>query len=178
MTGGWSAAGAGPLARPRPDAYHARMDEALGRYPVSVSIPVAWGEMDAFQHVNNVVYVRWLETARIAYFTRLGLLERMRVEGVGPILGRVALEYRRPVTFPDTVRVDATVTRIGKSSVAMSYRLWSAAQRAEVAAGEDVFVLFDYRAERTTPVDGPLRAAIAALEGTAPQGRRADVTPS
>ena len=40
--------------------------EALGRYPLSITIPVAWGEMDAFQHVNNVSYVRWLETGRIA----------------------------------------------------------------------------------------------------------------
>lgn len=37
------------------------MDAALGRYPVSVSIPVAWGEMDAFQHVKNVVYARLRE---------------------------------------------------------------------------------------------------------------------
>ena len=36
--------------------------------PVSVQIPVAWGDMDAFGHVNNTVYLRWFETARIAFF--------------------------------------------------------------------------------------------------------------
>lgn len=35
------------------------MSDAPARHPVSVLIPVAWGEMDAFQHVNNVVYARW-----------------------------------------------------------------------------------------------------------------------
>ncbi|HUL60599.1 MAG TPA: thioesterase family protein [Anaeromyxobacteraceae bacterium] len=144
------------------------MHPTLGRYPVSVAIPVAWGEMDAFQHVNNVVYARWLETARIAYFTRIGFLERMRAEGVGPIVGRIAIDFRRPVTFPDTVRVEATTKKIGRSSFTMGYRIWSEDQRAEVATGEDVIVAFDYRAGRTFPVDGALRTAIAALEETAP----------
>src|SRR5512138_3625036 len=142
------------------------MHDALGRYPVSVSIPVAWGEMDAFQHVNNVAYARWLETGRIAYFRRIGFLERMRAEGIGPILAKLTLEYRRPVTFPDTVRVDVTVTKIGRSSFTLAYRVWSAEQKAEVASGEDVIVVMDYRAGRTAPVDEALRGAIAALEAS------------
>ncbi len=149
------------------------MHDALGRYPVSVSIPVAWGEMDAFQHVNNVAYARWLETGRIAYFDRIGLLDRMRREGVGPILARLTVEYRRPVTFPDTVRVEVSVTRIGKTSLTLAYRVWSKSQEVEVAAGEDVIVVMDYRTGRKAPVDDSLRAAIESLERSAPR-RAAD----
>jgi len=149
------------------------MHDALGRYPVSVEIPVAWGEMDAFQHVNNVAYARWIETGRIAYFARIGFLERMRSEGVGPILAKLAIEYRRPVTFPDTVRVDVSATKIGRSSFTLGYRIWSEAQGAEVAAAEDVIVVMDYRASRTAPVDDRLRDAIAALEASAPHRRGA-----
>jgi acyl-CoA thioester hydrolase len=140
------------------------MDEKLGHFPVSVTIAVAWGEMDSFQHVNNVVYARWLETARIAYFTRIGLLERMRTEGVGPIVGRIAIDFRRPVTFPDTVRVDATTKKIGRRSFTMGYRIWSTGQRAEVATGEDVIVTLDYGSGQTTAVDDALRGAIIGLE--------------
>src|SRR5512146_3298611 len=104
------------------------MTDAPARYPVSVTIPVAWGEMDAFQHVNNVVSARWLESGRIAYFERLGLLERMRAEGVGPILAKLGIEYRRPVTFPDTVIVETTVKRIGNSSFTMASRIRSEVQ--------------------------------------------------
>jgi acyl-CoA thioester hydrolase len=147
------------------------MHGALGRYPVSVTIPVAWGEMDAFQHVNNVAYARWLETGRIAYFGRIGFLERMKAEGIGPILAKLTVEYRRPVTFPDRVRVDVTATKIGRSSFTLAYRVWSTAQEAEVAKGEDVIVVMDYRTSRTTPVDDALREAIAALEASAPHPR-------
>jgi acyl-CoA thioester hydrolase len=144
------------------------MHDALGRYPVSVTFPVAWGEMDAFQHVNNVAYARWLETGRIAYFSRLGFLERMRSEGIGPILARLTIEYRRPVTFPDTVRVDVTAAKIGNSSFTLAYRIWSTEQHAEVAKGEDVIVVMDYRTSRKAHVDAGLRAAIVALEASAP----------
>ncbi len=150
------------------------MDHALGRYPVSVSIPVAWGEMDAFEHVNNVAYARWVETARVAYFTRLGLMGPRRPDGVGPILARLAIDYGRPISFPDTVRVDATVRKIGRSSVTMGYRMWSEAQGTEVASGEDVIVVFDYASGQKAMVDEELRAAIHALEATgraAPESR-------
>ncbi len=145
------------------------MHDALGRYPVSVAIPVAWGEMDAFQHVNNVAYARWLETGRIAYFSRIGFLDRMASEGVGPILAKLVIDYRRPVTFPDTVRVDVTTTKIGRTSFTLGYRVWSEAQQAEVVTAEDVIVVMDDRASRTAPVDERLRGAIAALEASAPR---------
>ena len=43
-------------------------DELLGDFPVCVREPVIWGDMDAFGHVNNIVYLRYFESARIAYF--------------------------------------------------------------------------------------------------------------
>ena len=59
-------------------------EHGLARYPVVITFPVAWGEMDAFQHVNNTVYARWAESGRMAYFDRLKLTERKDAEGVGP----------------------------------------------------------------------------------------------
>lgn len=43
------------------------MSRMIAQYPVVVEVPVAWGEMDAYGHVNNIVYFRYFETARIAY---------------------------------------------------------------------------------------------------------------
>jgi acyl-CoA thioester hydrolase len=141
--------------------------DGLGRFPVSTSFPVAWGEMDAFLHVNNTVYARWAESGRIAYFDRLRLMERKDEEGIGPILARLSIDYRRPVTYPDTLVLETAVVRIGKSSFTMSNRMTSRAQGAEVATTEEIIVLFDYRAGKPTPVDEKLRAAILALEASA-----------
>ncbi len=140
-------------------------EHGLGRYPVSIAFPVVWGEMDAFQHVNNVVYARWAESGRIAYFERLRLMEREG--GVGPILAKLSIDYRRPVTYPDRILLDTTVKRIGNSSFTVGSRIRSDVQGIEVATDEEVIVLFDYRAATPTPVDERLRAAIAALERSA-----------
>lgn len=59
------------------------MESLLKHCPVVIETPVAWGEMDAFRHVNNTAYFRYFESARIAYFERLNLLEYMDLTGVG-----------------------------------------------------------------------------------------------
>ena len=140
------------------------MHDKREHWPVSVEIAVAWGDMDAFQHVNNTVYLRWCETARLVYFERMGFVGRMEEDRIGPILARHTIDYRKPVTYPDRVRVDTGVTRVGGRSFAMTYRTWSEAQRAVVASGESVIVAVDYRAGRSAPLDERLRAAIAAVE--------------
>ncbi len=146
----------------------------LGRYPVSVDIPVAWGEMDAYGHVNNAVYLRWFETARMAYFGGTGVEDRKATDGVGPILARATVDYRRPITFPDTVRVEVTVTRLGRSSFTMAYRLHSRALGALAAEGESVVVMVDYRSGSTVALDEGLRRRILELEAS---GSRQELEP-
>ena len=54
------------------------MEKLLQNYPVVIEIPVAWGDMDAFQHVNNVTYFKYFESARIAYFEKIKFQELHR----------------------------------------------------------------------------------------------------
>ena len=140
------------------------MEDPLGRHPISLAIPVLWGDMDANLHVNNVVYARWIESARVAYFERIGLPVPPGKDGIGPIVARLAIDYGRTLSYPDTVHVSATVRAIGRTSLTLGYRVRSAAQEAVVAEGEDVVVLLDYRDGRKVPVDDALRAKFLALE--------------
>jgi acyl-CoA thioester hydrolase len=134
------------------------------RYPVSLELPVQWGEMDAFGHVNNAVYLRWFETARIAYFERVSVPRTLADAGPRPILGRATVDFRSPVTFPDTVTVEANVTRLGTTSFTMGYRASSAKQGRVVAEGEAVVVMIDPSTGLKTPLSPELRAAIEALQ--------------
>jgi acyl-CoA thioester hydrolase len=133
------------------------------RLPVVIELPVQWGEMDAFGHVNNVVYLRWFESGRIAYFERAGLLSNM--PKTGPILARQGIDYRMPLHYPDKVRVSCGVASIGTTSFQLSLELRSEARGGAVAAeSEAVIVLFDYQAQKKTPIPAALRAAIEALQ--------------
>jgi acyl-CoA thioester hydrolase len=139
------------------------VSDPLADFPVVVALPVQWGDQDAFGHVNNTVYFRWFETARIAYCDRLGF------EGsparLAPILAAISCSYRRQVTFPDTVRVGARITSIGRSSMKMEYRLVSERLGEVAAEGDSTIVAFDYVDNRSLPVPVSIREAIARLEG-------------
>lgn len=136
-------------------------DTRLGRWPVSIDLRVAWGEMDAFRHVNNVVYVRYMESARIAYFEASGL--SLDGSGKGPILVSQSLQYRKPVLYPDTIRVAVTTTKLGNTSFANAYRMTNGKGEI-VCEGESVGVWFDYKAGGKVPIDATFREAIYALE--------------
>lgn len=136
----------------------------LAIHPVALTLPIQWGDQDAFGHVNNVVYFRWMESARIHYFDRAALGHMMSNQGQGPILASIKCDYRRQLTFPDTVLISASITGIGRTSLKMAHRIYSSAQQAVAAEGESVVVMFDYPAQRPIPVPDEIRAIIEALE--------------
>jgi acyl-CoA thioester hydrolase len=130
-----------------------------------LSLSVLWGDQDAFQHVNNTVYLRWCESARIAYLERIGLNDLMVREQIGPILASITCNYRRPLTYPDTVRVGARITRLGRSSLTMDHRVVSQTGGDVAADAASTLVVFDYARKASHPIPDSVRAAIAALEG-------------
>ena len=117
----------------------------LPGYPVVIKLPVQWGDQDAFGHVNNTVYFRWFESARLAYLEQAGLSHVMEDDSLGPILASIKCDYRRQLTFPDTVEIGASITRIGRSSMVMRHVVISRQHQAIVAEGESTIVAFDYR---------------------------------
>ena len=138
--------------------------DPLAGYPVIVDLPVAWGDMDYFRHVNNIVFFRYFESARIEYLERIGFRELADGAQVGPILAATGCRFKRPLTWPDTVRVGARVSAMGEDRFDMEYRLVSTAQNAVAAEGTGTLVSYDYAAGRKVHLPQRIRAAIEALE--------------
>ena len=141
--------------------------DLLADFPVTVEIPVAWGDMDAMGHVNNVVYFRYFETARIAAFADLGLGAIEQSDGVGPILHSASCRFRIPLTYPDTVTVGSRVRDIGDDRFVMLYRAVSHRYGAVAAEGESLIVTFSYATNTKAPVSDELRARLLELGGSA-----------
>src|SRR5579884_2242944 len=155
----------------------ATMAEALDRpeirallagFPVVVEQAVVWGEMDAYQHVNNVVYFRYLENARLEYIRRLGWFELERETGVGPILASTQARFRRPLTYPDRVSIGARLSSLDEDRLTLEHQIVSHTQAAVVTVGQGTVVTFHYGENRKVPVPEELRRRIADLEA----GRR------
>jgi len=141
------------------------VSDLLAGYPVVVDIPVAWGEMDAFGHVNNTVYFRYFETARIAYFEALGYMKATEATGVGPILAHADCRFRLPLEYPDRVRVGARADQVTESGFLMHYRAVSERHGKVAAEGTGRIVSFDYRQGGKSPLQREIVEAIARLEG-------------
>lgn len=140
------------------------MKTDLASYPVVVEIPVAWGEMDAFGHLNHAVYFRYMETARILYFERLGIPEFLGRDPLGPILGAISCRYRAPLTYPDRVSVGVKVTRVEEDRFVMAYAIFSHGLGKLAAEGEGTMVCFDYRQNRKAHLPEKLKNRIAEME--------------
>jgi acyl-CoA thioester hydrolase len=119
----------------------------LETFPIVIDVPIAWGEMDAFGHVNNAVYFRYFESARIAYLYAIGFTGREdggKPKGVGPILHSTHCRFRLPLAFPDDVRVGARATAVAADRFTMEYRIVSRRLDAVAADGGGIVVAYDY----------------------------------
>jgi len=141
------------------------MDDWLADYPVTIEVPVAWGEMDAFQHLNNVVYFRYFESARIAYFGAIEVMKVMENTGVGPILAETRCRYRIPLRFPDTVSVGARVSALAPQGFLMQYAVASHHHNKIAAEGDGRIVTIDYASGGKAPLPDRVRERIQQLEG-------------
>ena len=95
----------------------------LHDYPIVYVQPVAWGDMDASNHVNNVAYYRYAESARISYLHALAMFKGETLT----ILAGSSCNYLRPVRYPDTLLIGVKCTKIGNTSLSMAYEYYSTA---------------------------------------------------
>ena len=123
---------------------------------------VAWGEMDAFNHLNNVIYYRYAESARIGYLQAFGLFS----EDIQVVLAQSSCQYLQPVTFPDTLHIGVRCRHLGSSSMITSYAYYSEAQQAIVAQGEAVLVRLDAQSQQKVLWTDQERQQIQAFDRT------------
>ena len=105
-------------------------------YPIIYQQQVAWGDMDAFGHVNNVIYYRYMESARIDYMNKLDILR----EDIYTVVASNQCKYLKPVFYPDQLKISARIEELRNSAFRMHYLLWSEQQQAFVAEAEAVIV--------------------------------------
>lgn len=139
---------------------------AMEDYPVTIERTLSWGQMDAFQHVNNVEYFRFFEDARIAYFEEMGIVGAADPEtgAAGPILAETSCQFLAPLTYPDDVVVGATVPEVGEDRFTLEYGVVSRQLDRLVARGDSVVVAYDYDEGVKVEVPSDWREAVEGIE--------------
>lgn len=138
--------------------------DPLAGFSIVIDVPVAWGEMDAFGHVNNIVFFRYFESARIAYLDAIGFRGGTTGDAPGPILASTQCRFRRPLAYPDRVGIGARTTRIAEDRFTMEYRIVSRSLAAVAAEGSGVIVAYDYAGARKVRLPEAVRGRIRQLD--------------
>jgi acyl-CoA thioester hydrolase len=109
--------------------------------------PLRWADMDSFGHVNNVVYLRYLEQARVEWMFTTAQKAGVHEFSLGTVVAKHEIEYRRPLVYrPEPVRVETWVTRIGNASFTVAYEVKD--EELVYAVAKTVLVPYDLSAER------------------------------
>ncbi len=147
------------------------MHELLADYPVVIRCEVRWGEMDAFQHVNNTVYFRYFENIRMAYLLEIGFSEPQEHGGTGPILAFTSCRFRFPLTFPDVALVGCRTTEIRPDRFFMDMIILSEKHDRLAAQGQAEMVAFNYDQGKKASLPAPVVSRIKQIEKQVPAER-------
>jgi acyl-CoA thioester hydrolase len=137
------------------------MPDAMRRLIHTETLPIRWGDMDAMGHVNNTVYFRYMEQARITLFDRLGLNDRgpQLPPDCGPVVVHTECTYKRALTYPGDVEVRVYLTALGRSSVTLAYEMRPSYAPAELyAEGTSKGCWIDMTKQKSIALPGAVRA--------------------
>ncbi len=107
-----------------------------------IDFAVRWRDLDAFNHVNNATFLTYLEEARLRWLESLD--GPWLSETCAPVLAAAELQFRRPIPWPETLRIELRALRVGQSSLTLGHRIGSAGDASAVySEGSTVMVWVD-----------------------------------
>lgn len=128
----------------------------------TMRMDVRWGDMDAMGHVNNTVYFRYIETARIAWLEQIGALPDPT--GTGPVLINARCSFLKQLKYPARIEVTSFAAAPGRSSFEVSHeiRIVDADGQAGAlhAEGAAKIVWVDFEVEKSVPLPDEIRALL------------------
>jgi acyl-CoA thioester hydrolase len=134
----------------------------LSEFRLRLEVPVRFRDTDAMGHVNNAVYLTYLEIARERYWRELFGLEDYRQ--VDLVVARIEIDYLSPATAGETLVLGIRASAIGGKSFDFVYGGWEREKGRAVLAARSVQVMYDYASGTTKPVSETVRSAIVAFE--------------
>ena len=136
----------------------------LTDFPIVITIPVQWGDQDALGHVNNIVTLKWFESARVKYLEALMIRTPNDQPELSSILAAVNCNFRQQLNYPDTVHIGTRLAKLGNTSLTLEHQVVSETLGGVAADGQSIIVHFDYATQKPTPISQEIRAKIEQIE--------------
>lgn len=130
----------------------------------AMRIPIRWGDMDAMGHVNNTIYFRYIESARIAWLEQVGALPDPAGSSEGPVIVNAHCSFLKQLTYPGEIEIATFVGTPGRSSIEVTHEIRLVGPDGQPGAlhaeGGAKVVWIDFKAEKSRPLPDRLRAIL------------------
>lgn len=123
-------------------------------------MPIRWGDMDAYGHVNNTVYFRYMEQARVEWIEAMAV--PVRPGGAGPVIINASCTFLIPMNYPGTVEVRTFAGAIGRSSCQTYVEMRIECDDRIYAEGAAKVVWMDTQTGKSVPLPDHVRAVLEA----------------
>lgn len=133
-------------------------------YKVKISLRIDWADLDLFGHVNNVMFFKYIQSARVNYCETIGLTSLTHPSQHSFMVASSQCQFKKPLLYPGNITVHTRVDWIKNTSFQLSYQIFNP-QQILVAEATDVLVVFDHNKKTKVIIDPELRAKMESLEG-------------
>ena len=113
---------------------------------------IAWGDMDALGHVNNVRYFDYFQEARVEWLRNINI---KMTSATGPVVIQVSCTFLKPIIYPATITLKSSLHSLGTSSVVMDHDLYQ--EEELMAQGLSKVVWVDYKQGKSVPLPDIIR---------------------
>ena len=128
--------------------------QSITEYPQHYEFKTSWKDIDSFGHVNNAVFLTYIEDARIMYFKRWNVTEKKR----SLIVASIKIDYLRQIEHPSNLIVGQKIARIGNSSFDIQSAIFLNNDPKPAANSVVSCVCFDYKQSKSVPVFDEIKA--------------------
>jgi acyl-CoA thioester hydrolase len=135
----------------------------LNDFRTKVRFPLSWGDMDAMQHINNVVFLKYFENSRIKYYDEIGLSCSANSKDYIGVVKSISCEYLLPLVYPDNVEAGVRVTAISDNSFTMEHYICSES-KGLCAFGETEIAVLDGNSLKPVTIPDKIRLEIEKIE--------------
>lgn len=123
--------------------------------PHAIDLRIDWSEVDSFQHVNNVAYFKYAQTARVALCDSVGIAVNATSKRPGFLVAKSECEFLKPLNFPGDIQIQSVVTSVGATSIQLEHHILEGAECCAIL--KDVLVYYDFHIKQNIEILADLR---------------------
>lgn len=131
----------------------------ISEYPIRMQLRIDWSEVDCLGHVNNLAIMRYVQTARVDFLEKIGMMAAFKETRIGPVMASVSCQFKKQLFYPGNVTVCSRVDHIKTTSFQILNLILDDAGDV-VAEAKDVVVICDFNKGVKHPIPEEFRAKL------------------